>query len=357
MPESGAQARTTGGLPPALIVSGPTASGKSALALLLAERHRGTVINADSMQVYRDLRVLTARPSPQDEARVPHLLYGVRDAAEPADAAWFRSAGLAAMAEARASERLPILCGGSGLWLEALVRGICEIPAVPAEIRSRSRRLAAAIGAPALHARLAERDPDTALTLRPSDTQRVTRAWEVLEATGRGLAAWWRAASHPPAQYRFAHILLDPPRDRLRAAIDARFLAMLERGALEEVRALLARGLDPALPAMRAHGVLPLAAAILGKIPLAQAVAEAQAQIRQYAKRQAAWFRHRPLAPPERTFIIRSWIGAGAQFSQSDMADMFSFVDGFLLTPICPAGIRRARTTPRGAEAKEGQSR
>ncbi|MCS6854367.1 MAG: tRNA (adenosine(37)-N6)-dimethylallyltransferase MiaA, partial [Elioraea sp.] len=330
MVEAETQARARADLPRALIVSGPTASGKSALALALAERYGGAVINADSMQVYRDLRVLTARPSAEDEVRAPHLLYGVRDAGEAADAAWFRGAALAAMAQARGVGRVPILCGGTGLWLEALVRGIGEIPPIPAAIRAEARRLAAQAGAPALHARLAERDPETAAALRPSDTQRVVRAWEVLQATGRGLAAWWRGKAHPPAPWLFAHILLDPPRERVRAAIDSRFLAMLEQGALDEVRGLLARGLDPALPAMRAHGVPPLAAAIRGEIALAEAVAKAQAQVRQYAKRQATWFRRRPLAPPERTFIIRSWIGAGAQFSAKDMAALFSFVDGFL---------------------------
>lgn len=354
MAEAETQAADDEGLPRALIVSGPTASGKSALSLALAERCGGAVINADSMQVYRDLRVLTARPSPEDEARAPHLLYGVRDAAEAADAAWFRQAALSAMEEARGVGRMPILCGGTGLWLEALVRGIGEIPPVPAAIRAEARRLAAELGAPAVHARLAERDPETAALLRPSDTQRVIRAWEVLQATGRGLAAWWRGRAHPPAPWLFAHILLDPPRDRLRAAIDARFLAMLERGALEEVRRLLARGLDPALPPMRAHGVPPLAAALRGEIPLAEAVARAQAQVRQYAKRQGTWFRHRRLAPAERTFIIRSWIGADAQFSEKDMAELFSFVDAFLLTSRGAARITHLRPGPAQAGQAEG---
>ncbi|MCS6921067.1 MAG: tRNA (adenosine(37)-N6)-dimethylallyltransferase MiaA [Elioraea sp.] len=357
MAEAETQAVGEVGLPRALIVAGPTASGKSALALTLAERYRGAVINADSMQVYRDLRVLTARPSAEDEARAPHLLYGVRDAAEAADAAWFRQAALAAMGEARGMGRVPILCGGTGLWLEALVRGIGEIPPIPAAIRAEARRLAAELGAPALHARLAERDPETAAALHPSDTQRVIRAWEVLQATGRGLAAWWRGAAHPPAPWLFAHILLDPPRDRVRAAIDARFLAMLERGALEEVRTLLARGLDPALPAMRAHGVPPLAAAIRGELSLAEAVARAQAQVRQYAKRQTTWFRHRKLAPPERTFTIRSWMGAGAQFSEINMAALFSFVDAFLLTPHGTVGITASSPAPAGPGPAEGPLR
>jgi tRNA dimethylallyltransferase len=326
------QAAADDGLPRAVIVAGPTASGKSALALALAERVGGTVINADSMQVYRDLRILTARPTPEEEARVPHVLYGVRGAAVPADAAWFREAALAAMDAARAAGRVPILCGGTGMWLDALVHGIAAIPPVPAAVRAAARALAAGIGAPALHARLAERDPATAARLEPGDTQRVIRAWEVLEATGEGLAVWWGRPAAPPAPWRFAHVKLDPPRAAVRAAIDARFLAMIEAGALEEVRALGALGLDPALPAMRAHGVPPLLAAIRGQLPLAEAIARGQAMVRQYAKRQATWFRHHVLAPPERTFAIDAWLGADAQFSEMRMAALFAFIDDFLLT-------------------------
>lgn len=326
------------GLPRALIVAGPTASGKSALALAVAERCGGVVINADSMQVYRELRILTARPTPQDEARVPHLLYGVRSAADPADAAWFRGAALAAMAEARASGRVAILCGGTGMWLDALARGIAEIPPVPEAVRRAARALAVGIGAPALHARLAARDPETAGRLGPGDTQRVIRAWEVLEATGEGLAAWWRRPAAPSAPWLFAHVRLDPPRQAVRAAIDARFLAMMAAGALEEVHALDALGLDPALPAMRAHGVPPLRAAIRGETPLEAAIARGQAMVRQYAKRQATWFRHHALAAPQQTFSINAWMGADAQFSEKRMAGLFAFIDDFLLTRRTMAG-------------------
>lgn len=319
-------------LPAALVVAGPTASGKSALALMLAERLGGAVINADSMQVYRDLRVLTARPSPEEEARVPHLLYGVRDAAEPASAGWWRREAVAAMERAHGAGRLPILCGGTGLWLSALVRGIGAIPAVPEDVRAASRALAASIGAPALHARLALRDPATAALLEPGDTQRVIRAWEVLEATGRGLASWWEERPEAPAPWRFAMILLRPPRAALRAAIDARFLAMLESGALDEVRALVARGLDPALPAMKAHGVPNLAAALSGRTTLARAVAEGQAMVRQYAKRQDTWFRHQTLVRPEAMHIIHARYAGLAQLSERDAAGLFAFIDRMGLT-------------------------
>ncbi len=332
------QAAAADDLPRAVIVAGPTASGKSALALTLAERVGGAVINADSMQVYRELRILTARPTPAEEARVPHRLYGVRSAAEPADAAWFREQALAAMGETRAAGRVPILCSGTGMWLDALVHGIAAIPAVPAAVRAAARALAAEIGAPALHARLAQRDPETAARLSPGDTQRVIRAWEVLEATGEGLAVWWRRPAVPPAPWRFAHVKLDPPRAAVRAAIDARFLAMIEAGALDEVRALGALGLDPALPAMRAHGVPPLLAAIRGQCPLAAAIARGQAMVRQYAKRQATWFRHHALAPPEWTFAIDAWLGVDTQFSEERMADLFAFIDDFLLTRRTMAG-------------------
>lgn len=333
-----AQAAADDDLPRALIVAGPTASGKSALALAIAERVGGAVINADSMQVYRELRVLTARPTPAEEARVPHLLYGVRSAAEPADAAWFREAALAAMETARAGGRVPILCGGTGMWLDALLHGIAAIPPVPEAVRRAARALAAEIGAPALHARLAARDPATAARLEPGDAQRVMRAWEVLEATGEGLTTWWQRPAVPPAPWRFAHVQLDPPRAAVRAAIDARFLAMIAAGALEEVRALGALGLDPALPAMRAHGVPPLLAALGGAMPLDQAIARGQAMVRQYAKRQATWFRHHALAPPNRTFAISAWIGSGAKFSENCMADLFAFIDDFLLTRRTMAG-------------------
>ena len=332
------QAAAADGLPRALIVAGPTASGKSALALALAERFHGAVVNADSMQVYRELRILTARPTPEDEARAPHLLYGVRSAAEPADAAWFRDAALAAMDEARAGGRVPILCGGSGMWLNALVHGIAAIPPVPEGVRAEARALGAELGAPALHARLAERDPETAARLEPGDTQRVIRAWEVLEATGEGLAAWWGRPATPPAPWRFAHVRLDPPRERVRAAIDARFLAMMAAGALEEVGALAALGLDPALPAMRAHGVPPLIAAIRGEIALDVAVARGPAMVRPDAKRQGTWFRHQALAPPERTFAIDAWMGSSAQSSEKCMAGLFAFIDDFLLTRRTMAG-------------------
>lgn len=316
-----------GDQPLALLVAGPTASGKSALALGIAEQVGGVVINADSMQLYRELRVLTARPTWEEEARVPHRLYGVRPAAEAASVAWWRGAALAEMAAERAAGRLPILCGGTGMYFASLTQGLSDIPPVPDEARGEARRLLAEEGPAALHARLALADPDTAVRLRPSDSQRLARAWEVWRGTGRGLAAWQAAGGSGPAPWRFAAILIDPPREALRAAIAARWAAMLDGGAIEEVRALVALGLDPALPAMRAHGVPELAAMLAGRMPPEEASRRAILNTGQYTKRQATWFRHHALADVSRTHMIHARVAGVAQFSESFSGEVFAFVD------------------------------
>ncbi|MBN9564343.1 MAG: tRNA (adenosine(37)-N6)-dimethylallyltransferase MiaA [Alphaproteobacteria bacterium] len=310
--------------PPALIVAGPTCSGKSALALALAERLGGTVINADSMQVYRELRVLTARPTPAEEAAVPHRLFGVRPAAEAGSAAWWREAALAAMADC--AGRLPILCGGTGLYFAALTEGLAEIPDPGQAARETARGLLAELGPVALHARLAEADPATAARLRPNDGQRVARAYEVWLGTGTPLSAW-QARPGERAPWCFAAILLDPPRDALRAAIAGRFAAMLKAGALEEVRELLALGLDPALPAMRAHGVPELSAYLRGKITLEEAARRAELVTGQYAKRQTTWYRHHDLAPADRTQTIHSRFADLEQFSERERGDLLNFIE------------------------------
>jgi tRNA dimethylallyltransferase len=313
--------------PFALIVAGPTASGKSALAIALAERLGGVVINADAMQCYRELRIITARPTPQEEARVPHRLFGVRPAAEPGHVAWWREAALAAMAEAREAGQLPILCGGTGLYFWSLVHGIAAIPPVPPTARAEARRLLAEHGPQALHAALAKVDPATAARLHPADSLRVARAWEVWRATGRGLAAW-QAEPAAPAPWRFAELLLAPPREALREAITRRFATMLAAGALEEVRALLALGLADAAPAMHALGVPELAAHLLGGVPLGEAERRAVLASCQYSKRQATWFRHRGLVEPRWAHTIYARIDSLAQFSESQMASIISFIHG-----------------------------
>ncbi|HME28218.1 MAG TPA: tRNA (adenosine(37)-N6)-dimethylallyltransferase MiaA [Acetobacteraceae bacterium] len=312
--------------PLALIVAGPTASGKSALALELAEQFRGTIINADAMQVYRELRVVTARPTPEDEARVPHALYGVRAATEPGSVAWWRDAALAEMVCAREVGRLPILTGGSGLYFASLTDGIAAIPDPGAAARAEARALLKQIGAVALHARLAEVDAVTAARLRPTDSQRIARAWEVWQGTGTGLAAW-QARTARPVPWRFAAILLDPPRAELRTAIATRLAAMMEAGALDEVRKLLALSLDPALPAMRAHGVPELAAHLRGELSLQEAGRRIELVTGQYTKRQATWFRHHPLAEPSRTHTIRARITQHMKLLERKYPSILSFIE------------------------------
>jgi tRNA dimethylallyltransferase len=313
--------------PHALIVAGPTASGKSALALALAERLNGVVINADSMQVYRELRVLTARPTPAEEARAPHALYGVRPAAEAGNAAWWRGEALRAMAAACADGRLPLLCGGTGLYLSALIDGLSDIPEPGEAAAAEARWMLAELGPRGLHAALAKVDQATAARLRPSDSQRLARAWAVWRGTGRGLAAW-QAEAAKPAPWNFSAVLLAPPRADLRGAIAWRLAAMLNLGALDEVRALLALNLDPALPAMRAHGVPELASHLRGEITLAEARQRIELATGQYSKRQMTWFRHHHLAAPERTHTIHAKIQHQEQFLRRTVAEIGSFIPG-----------------------------
>ena len=314
----------------ALIVAGPTCSGKSALALAIAERVGGTVINVDSMQVYRELRIVAARPTPEEEAQVPHRLYGIRPAADPGSMAWWRAEALREMAD---SPGLPILCGGTGLYLDALVRGIADIPEPDPASREEARSLLAEEGAAALHARLLAVDPETAARLKPTDSQRVARAWEVWRSTGQGLAAWQKTA-HAPAEWNFRAIVIDPPRDQLRASISTRFDAMIEQGALDEVEALLEQHLDPALPAMRAHGVPELSAYLRGETSLEAAKDHAKLITGQYTKRQATWLRNRPPvgsrrdSNAEQTHLhtIHARIAGLEQFSESERAEIFNFI-------------------------------
>jgi tRNA dimethylallyltransferase len=312
----------------ALIVAGPTASGKSALALGLAERLGGAVVNADAMQCIRELRVLTARPDAAEEARAPHLLYGVRPAAEATSVAWWRGEAARALEEAAAAGRVPILCGGTGLYLASLTKGLAAVPEVPEAARAEARTLLVAGGPAALHARLAAADPETAARLRPGDSQRVARAWEVWRGTGRGLAAWQREPGLPAVDWSFAAVLLDPPREALRAEIARRWDAMIAAGAVDEVRALVAQGLDRGLPAMRAHGVQEIAAALRGEIALAEAGRRACLAIGQYTKRQATWFRHHALALPAHTHSIHARIEGFSQFPESELARIESFLQG-----------------------------
>jgi len=296
----------------AVLIAGPTASGKSALALELAQRTGGVVINTDSMQVYRDLRIITARPTMEEEARVPHRLYGHVDAAVNFSAgAWVADAAKM-LAEARAQKRLPIFVGGSGLYFKALTRGLSAVPPIPPEVRERIRSRLERDGVEALHAELARRDPVSAERLKPRDRIRIARALEVVEATGRPLPDWHREGLPPllpPGE--FSALFLSPQRDVLYARIDARFDAMLAAGALDEVAALAARRLDPLLPAMKAHGVPTLIRHLRGEVTLEEAAEIGRADTRHYAKRQFTWFRHQlpefEWVEPEKA---REWLAA-----------------------------------------------
>lgn len=277
----------------AIVIAGPTASGKSALALALAEQLDGMVINGNSMQVYADLRILTARPSTEDEARVPHRLFGHVDAAEAYSVGRWLDHICLVLDEACSLGRVPIIVGGTGLYLKALTQGLSDIPPVPDEVRARVRAAANGLPPQELHDQLRTRDPDLAARLRPSDPQRIIRALEVIEATGQSLSTY-QGRRRPPllGPDEMIGVVMSPERAVLNARIDARFDAMIAAGALDEVGQLDARALDRDLPAMRALGVLPLVACLHGTLDLDSAMAQAKAMTRHYAKRQATFFRH-----------------------------------------------------------------
>ena len=309
-----------------VIVAGPTGSGKSALGLALAEEFRGTIINADSQQVYRDLAVLTARPSAADLARVRHRLYGVIDAAESCSVGRWLKLALAEIAAAHEAGWLPILVGGTGLYLEALVKGLAELPPIPESARVEARALHAKLGGAAFRAALAELDPEAAARLAPGDRQRLTRAYEVVKATGSPLSLWQSRQAASPVR-RAAAIVLVPPRDTLYAASDARVRRMIAAGAEAEVAALIKRNLPAHLPAMKAVGVGELGAYLAGHGSCETAIAAMQQATRNYAKRQYTWFRRR-LADTDslRRLIVNE------QFSESILPVIFSFIRQFLLT-------------------------
>lgn len=309
---------------PVLVVAGPTASGKSALALRLAEALDGVVVNADSMQVYRDLRILTARPSAADEMRVPHRLYGLLDAAERGSAAWWREAALAEIAAAADGRRLPVLCGGTGLYLRAMLEGIADIPPVPPEVVREAGERYGRLGGEAFREELRQLDSAAAERLFPGDGQRLQRAWAVATASGRPLSAWQAEAPAPPSGLAFRRVLLFPPRPVSAEAVERRFRAMIEAGAVEEVSRLMARGLDPSLPAMKAIGVPEIRAHLEGRASLPDAVRDAVVATRQYAKRQRTWFRHQ--------FRTDLWLNT--QFSESDFQEIFPKVRELVLTPV-----------------------
>ncbi len=308
---------------PLLVVAGPTASGKSALAIDAACEFGGVVIAADSMQIYRELSVLTARPSADEEAQVPHRLFGVLPVAEACSAAHWLEMARGAVAEARGEGRLPIVVGGTGLYLKALGEGLVLVPDIPEAVVAEGKTRLAEVGGEAFRDELAALDAAAAERLPAGDSQRMVRAWAVATATGRPLSDWQAdAGTLPPVAGRIATIALLPERSDLYAACDARFDIMMERGALDEVRVLLALGLDADLPAMKAVGVPELGRYLAGEWTLDDAAAKAKQATRNYAKRQLTWLRHQ--GDPE--FIL------SAQYSKSVKTKIFSFIRRFLLT-------------------------
>lgn len=279
---------------PIVVVAGPTGSGKSPLALDLARRFRGAIVNADSQQVYRELSVLTQRPSAAEEASVLHRLFGVLPASMRCSAGRWLGLALEAIADIRAEERLPIVAGGTGLYLKALTQGLAEIPTPSPEAVASAREAHARLGNEAFRAELARLDAEGAARIPAADTQRLVRAYAVVRATGTPLSEWHRRQARrariPPG--RFCVLALTPPRVELGRKLEARFDLMLKQGALEEARALHRLGLDPTLPALKAVGVRELLAHLRGEMTLAEAVAEAKRATRQFAKRQETWLRH-----------------------------------------------------------------
>ena len=307
----GANART-------ILIAGPTASGKSGLAVALAERLDGVVINADSMQVYRELAILTARPSPADQQRAPHALYGFVTGAEAYSAGRYAVDVAQAIAAARTLGRVPIVVGGTGLYFKVVLEGLSPVPAADPQVRAFWRAQATARPAPELHALLAARDPETAARLMPTDPQRIVRALEVLESTGRSLSHWQRAPGTPVLQENeTVRLLVLPERDGHGASIDVRFDAMMKDGALDEVRALAALGYSTELPIMRALGVAPFTAHLDGQCSLEEAVAAGKVHTRQFAKRQRTWLKRN----------MMSWNAIGAQQTERILDIALSFID------------------------------
>ncbi|MFA7307698.1 MAG: tRNA (adenosine(37)-N6)-dimethylallyltransferase MiaA [Hyphomicrobium sp.] len=300
-----------------ILIAGPTASGKSALAIAIAEHVGGVIINADSMQVYRELRILTARPSPDEEARLPHALYGFVPASEAYSAGRFVADVANALATARQAGRRAVIVGGTGLYFKALLEGLSPIPAIEAEIREHWRAEAERRGAADLHRDLAARDARMAERLASSDTQRIVRALEVIEQTGRSLADWQQVRGAPMIdEAQAVRLLVTLDREDLHARAGARFDRMIASGALDEVRALEALQLNPDLPAMRAIGVRPLLAVIRGECSLEAAAEAAKAETRQYIKRQETWIKQNMI----------TWKIIYKKYMESKSRDIFAFI-------------------------------
>jgi tRNA dimethylallyltransferase len=301
-----------------ILIAGPTGGGKSALAARLAREVGGVVINADSMQVYRDLRVLTARPSREEEAQVPHALYGFVAASDAYSAGRYAADAAAALKDARSRGLRPIIIGGTGLYFKTLLDGLSPMPAIPDAVRAYWRSAAANAAPGELHAKLRERDPAMADRLAAGDTQRVVRALEVLEASGTSLLEWQQVPREPVLDAaETIRLVVSPERDKLYRGLDARFEAMLSAGAIEEVTALAGLNLDGELPVMRALGVRPLLQLVRRELAREEAVMRSQAETRQYAKRQLTWLRSNMIA----------WTWLGEKEIERDSANFIAFID------------------------------
>lgn len=303
--------------PLAVLIAGPTASGKSAMGLALADRLGGEIINADSMQVYGDLRIVTARPSVEEEGRAPHHLYGhVSADTVYSTGQWLTDATLA-IGQVQARGKVPVILGGTGLYFRALTEGFVEVPDIPDDIRAATRAEVDEIGPVAAHQRLREVDPAWAAQVHENDPQRIARGLEVFRATGRPLTEWQAAPAEAPDLGSVAKFVLEPDRDWLVERIHQRFRLMVEAGAVEEVEALLKQDLARSLPAMKALGVPELGRYLAGDMSLEEAIEAAAIKSRQYAKRQSTWFRQQMI----------SWNKVFAQDLESQIDKIFSFID------------------------------
>ena len=306
-----------------LIIAGPTASGKSALAIAVAKAFAGVIINADSMQVYKQMDVLSARPPAEDLAQAPHRLYGILDADDPCSVGRWLDLAVAEIKAAWAGGKLPLIVGGTGMYLKSLLEGLAPIPDIPAQARDKATQLHQRLGGEVFRQELSMIDPESALRIPAGDTQRLIRAYEVADATGRPLSDWQKDhPSEPPLDALFGVITLIPEREILYDGVNQRFDWMLENGAMDEVRALDSLGLDPALPAMKAVGVPELRAAIRGEKDLESATDDAKMATRQFAKRQLTWLRNQ----------LESDLSIFAQYSERYEATIFSFIRQFMLT-------------------------
>ncbi len=306
-----------------VVIGGPTASGKSSTAMDVAEEFDGVVINADSMQMYNKLRIVTARPSVEDEQRVPHRLYGVMDPSETCSAGYWEKLCIEEIRKVWAQDKLPVVTGGTGLYIKTLVDGISQLPPIPDEIRENIRKRAEVDGIEVLYAELQVKDSEMAERLKPADKQRICRALEVLEATGKSLAVLQREIKPKPVlEAAYATHVIMPPRDILYQRCDSRFDIMLEQGAIEEVSAFAELDLDPNLPSMKALGVPELLSLVRGEAALDEARERAQMQTRRFAKRQCTWFRNQ----------INHVEIHSAQYSESLRDEIYNKIRHFLLT-------------------------